>query len=104
MISNLAFAIILMLAIAVCPACAKTTETASSAALSVQKNEPPLSAAELLNLGQKYLLGLDYQQALVYFNKVIEIEPKNFDAWLGLSRAYRGSGQQEEAVNALRIA
>ena len=25
-------------------------------------------------------------------------------SWLGLSRAYRGSGQQEEAVNALRIA
>ncbi len=42
------------------------------------------SPAELLSLGEKYLSELDYEQALVQFLKVIEIEPMNERAYLGV--------------------
>ena len=36
-----------------------------------------LSAAEFLDLGEKYLAELNYEQAIVQFLGVIEVEPKN---------------------------
>lgn len=50
--------------------------------------DKPLSAAELLDLGEKYLLEMNYEQAVVQFSKVIEIEPKNVRAYLGGTDAY----------------
>jgi len=47
-----------------------------------------LSVAELLSLGEKYLLELDYEQAIVYFSRVIEIEPRNARAYVGRGTAY----------------
>ena len=57
--------------------------------------------AELLDLGNKYLLEQDYEQAVVAFEKLIEIDPKNVDAYLGLADAYVGMGNTEEAIAAL---
>ncbi len=47
--------------------------------------------SELLSLGEKYLSELDYEQALVQFLKVVEIEPMNERAYLGAAEAYIGS-------------
>lgn len=54
-----------------------------------------------LDLGQKYLDELDYEQAVVAFYKAIEIEPRNADAYLGLADAYLGMGDEEATLAAL---
>ncbi|SDZ88460.1 TPR repeat-containing protein [Oribacterium sp. KHPX15] len=41
-----------------------------------------------LTLGNKYLIDIDYEQAILAFNKVIEIDPKNTEAYKGLGDAY----------------
>ena len=56
---------------------------------------------DLLDLGQKYLLDGDYEQAIIEFNKVIEIEPKNVDAYLGLAEAYVAAGDYDSAISVL---
>ncbi|MDR1210334.1 MAG: tetratricopeptide repeat protein [Clostridiales bacterium] len=61
-----------------------------------------LTAAELLDLGEKYLLELDYEQAIVQFTRLIEIEPKNPRGYTGLAEAYVGIGDTDRAVEALR--
>jgi tetratricopeptide (TPR) repeat protein len=63
--------------------------------------QQPLTAAELLNLGEKYLLELDYEQALVQFLAVIEIEPMNPRGYTGAAEAYVGLGRVEAAVAVL---
>lgn len=55
---------------------------------SCSKPTGTLSAAELLELGEKYLLELNYEQAVVCFTSVIEIEPKNVRAYVGRGNAY----------------
>jgi tetratricopeptide (TPR) repeat protein len=60
-----------------------------------------MSAAELLDLGEKYLLEMDYEQAVVQFSKVIEIEPRNPDGYIGLAKAYAGLGKTEKAISVL---
>ena len=57
----------------------------------------PLTAQELLDLGEKYLLELDYEQALVQFIKLIEIEPMNIRGYLGGTDAYVHLAQMQEA-------
>ena len=51
-----------------------------------------------LNLGEKYLTDLDYEEAIVYFNKVIEVEPKNARAYLGSAEAYVAMGDIDSAI------
>jgi len=46
-----------------------------------------------LELGNKFLVVLDYEQAILAFNKVIEIDPKNTDAYMGLGDAYYGEAK-----------
>ena len=57
-----------------------------------------------LSLGEKYLSELEYDKAVIAFNKVIEIEPRNLGAYLGLAEAYEGLGQTEDALRALEVA
>ncbi|MDR3310528.1 MAG: tetratricopeptide repeat protein [Oscillospiraceae bacterium] len=67
-----------------------------------KKSTAPTTAAEWLDLGQKYLLDLDFEQAVVAFDTVIRIEPKNVKAYIGLADAYVGLGETDKAVAALR--
>jgi tetratricopeptide (TPR) repeat protein len=71
--------------------------------VSCSKPEQPLTAAELLNLGEKYLLELNYEQALVQFLKVIEIEPMNPRGYTGAAESYVGLGRMSEAVEILEL-
>jgi tetratricopeptide (TPR) repeat protein len=61
-----------------------------------------LSAAELLDLGEKYLLEMNYEQAVVCFTKLIAIEPKNPRGYTGLAEAYVGLGEFDKALEILR--
>ncbi|MCL2068301.1 MAG: tetratricopeptide repeat protein [Oscillospiraceae bacterium] len=56
------------------------------------------SPAQLLSLGERFLLELDYEQALVQFLRVIEIEPMNERAYLGAAETYIGMGDIDAAI------
>jgi len=60
------------------------------------------TAAELIGLGEKYLLEMDYEQALVQFLMVIELEPMNSRGYTGAAEAYVGMGNLESAESILR--
>ena len=57
--------------------------------------------SEKLSLGQKFLLDLEYDKAVAEFTAVIDIEPKNVDAYMGLASAYMGMGEKEKAIETL---
>lgn len=52
---------------------------------------------EQLNLGEKYMTELDYENAILTFNKVIEMEPREVRAYAGKAQAYAA---QKEFVKA----
>ncbi|MBQ9991564.1 MAG: tetratricopeptide repeat protein [Lachnospiraceae bacterium] len=64
-------------------------------------SSPQQRLNEQLDLGQKYLEEGNYEEAVVAFNKAIEIEPMSVEAYLGLAEAYVGTGDLEAAVAAL---
>ena len=61
-------------------------------------NEIAESPQTLLDLGEQYLLELDYEQALVQFLRVIEIEPMNARAYIGAAESYIGLGDTDNAI------
>jgi len=74
--------------------------TATFSACSIlQRN---LSADELLDLGEKHLLELDYEQALVQFEKAIEVEPMNPRAYISAAEAYVELGDTDKAMEVLQ--
>lgn len=70
---------------------------------SCMQPERPLSAVELFNLGERYLLELNFEQALVQFTALIEIESMNPRGYLGAAEAYLGLGQPDEAIVILQL-
>ncbi len=52
---------------------------------------------EQLELGQKYLEEMKYEEAVVAFNNAIEIDPMNADAYLGLTEVYICTGDFDTA-------
>ncbi|CDX04945.1 Prokaryotic membrane lipoprotein lipid attachment site profile [Desulfitobacterium hafniense] len=66
--------------------------------ISCAKSEKALTATELLDLGEKYLLEMNYEQAVVQFTKLIEIEPKNPRGYTGLAEAYLGLGDIDKII------
>ena len=70
----------------------------ASVLTSCNTGERPLSVGELLDMGEKYLLDLDYEQAIVCFTWAIEIEPNNMRALMGRGVAYFGLKRYDEAV------
>ncbi|GHV34394.1 hypothetical protein FACS18949_10360 [Clostridia bacterium] len=53
-------------------------------------------------MGEKYLLDLDYEQAIVQFLGAIEIEPKNTRAYIGAAEAYIALGHTDDAIAILQ--
>lgn len=76
--------ILLIIAILVNVSCAKT-----------------ISPAEHLGLGERFLLELEYEQALFHFLALIEIEPMNPRGYTGAAQAHIGLGQIDEAIAVL---
>ena len=60
-------------------------------------NAPARQLAKQLDLGNRYLEEMDYEQAVVAFTKAIEIDPMNVDAYIGAADAYIGLGDLESA-------
>jgi len=61
----------------------------------------PPTASEILDLGERYLLELDYEQAVAQFLAVIEIEPMNARAYIGAAEAYLALGRTDDAIAVL---
>ena len=59
---------------------------------------------EQLSLGEKYLSELKYEQAEAAYLAVIKIDPKNVDAYLGLSNVYVAQGEYGKAEEILKTA
>jgi len=65
------------------------------------KSESAIDVVEFLELGEKYLIEMDYEQAVVQFLKVIEIEPMNPRGYTGAAEAYVALGNPNAAIDVL---
>lgn len=55
------------------------------------------SPAKILSLAERYLDELNYEQAVIEFQRVIEVDPMNADAYEGLIAAYEALGDYDKA-------
>lgn len=62
------------------------------------------NTAKQLELGYRYLDEMKYEEALIAFSKVIEIDAKTWDAYSGSADAYIGLGENEKAAEILEAA
>jgi len=67
-------------------------------------NSDTVKVNRQLELAQKYLLEEDYVQAIAVFEGIIEIDPKNEEAYLGMAEAYAKIDDLENAVKILEKA
>ncbi len=70
--------------------------------LYIYVTSPLQKVGKQLDLGQQYLLNLEYEEAVAAFEIAIEIEPKNVDAYMGMAEAYIGMGEPEKAIRILK--
>ena len=70
--------------------------------LYIYVTSPMQKVGKQLDLGQQYLLNLEYEEAVAAFEIAIEIEPKNVDAYVGMAEAYIGMGEPEKAIRILK--
>lgn len=60
-------------------------------------NNPTNKLARQLELGKKYFLEQNYEQAIIAFQNVIEIDPNNVEAYNSLVDIYLAQGNYEDA-------
>lgn len=63
-----------------------------------------VSTSDMLQLADRYLKEMNYEQAIIEFQKILEIEPKNVDAYIGLAEAYVALGDNDRAIEVLEQA
>lgn len=73
-------------------------------AIVVPKSVNAAKITEQLNLGEKYLSELNYEQAIVAYQAVIDIDPKNEDAYFALAEIYIAQGKYDMALDILKEA
>ena len=56
-----------------------------------------------LDLGEKYISEMNYEQAIVAYEAVIEIDPMSVDAYLGLASVYEAQEEYEKALEVLQL-
>ena len=69
-----------------------------TAAVLTNSNFSNSSTSETLQLAERYLSEQNYEQAVIEFQKVLEIEPMNVEAYLGLADTYMALGETDKAV------
>lgn len=74
---------------------------AAVAVITLPKKSGAQELAEALELGEKYLSELNYEQAIASWQLAIEIDPKCLDAYLGLAESYIAMGDYIEAEKTL---
>ena len=61
-------------------------------------NSPSNRLSRQLDLGQKYLEEMDYEQAKIAFEEAIAIDEKCTEAYIGLTEAYIGMNEYDKAL------
>lgn len=84
----LAILMTIVVLVIVCTACSKSLEK--------------MSASELLDLGEKYLLEMNYDKAEVCFERLIKVEPRNPRGYTGLAETYIAQGETDMAIDVLQ--
>lgn len=56
---------------------------------------------EQMVLGQRYLDEMNYEEAILAFNKVISVDPKNVEAERNLAIAYKETGKTDKAAQSM---
>ncbi|MDL2214483.1 tetratricopeptide repeat protein [Clostridia bacterium OttesenSCG-928-O13] len=64
-------------------------------------SKPP-DVSALLTLGQKYLADGDYEKALSTFQQVLDIDPQQIDAYLGMADAHLALDDPDAAMDILQ--
>ena len=62
------------------------------------------SIADTLQLAERYLDEQNYEQAIIEFEKILEIDPRNIDAYIGLAKTYIEIGDTDKAIDLLEEA
>ena len=62
----------------------------------------PSLARREIELGERYLDELDYESAILAFDRALKIDPRNVDAYLGKAEALTALGRADEAIAVLR--
>ncbi len=57
--------------------------------------------ARYMDVAERYLSDLNYEQAVIEFQNILEIEPRSVDTYLSLSRAYGYIGDYDSAKDIL---
>ena len=70
-------------------------------ALLISGGTPAKRVAKKLELADRYMTELKYDEAIALYNEVLEIESKNVKAYAGLFDAYIKSGNEEKAQEVL---
>ncbi len=65
-------------------------------------NSPSFRVSQGIDLAERYLSEQNYEQAIIEYEKVLEIEPMNVDAYLGLAKVYEKMGDIDKAIEILR--
>lgn len=65
-------------------------------------NGPSSRVKEQLDLGQQYLLNMEYEEAIAAYEIAIELEPKSTEAYLGMAQAYIAMGEPQKAIRILK--
>ena len=78
----LLFAVVALLAILLFAACAPKAAT----------------AADKIELGQKYLTEMNYTEAIASFTEAIKLDPNNIQAYMGRAEAYMALGEYDKAL------
>ena len=56
------------------------------------------TAADKIELGQKYLTELNYTEAVASFTEAIKLDPNNIQAYMGRAEAYLALGEYDKAL------
>ncbi len=67
-------------------------------------NSPMHRIDNYYNNATKYLAEMNYEQAIVEFDKILEIDPMNVEAYLGKAQAYYEMGDIDKAIEILEYA
>lgn len=70
----------------------------------ISKAMTPQRYAKACELGRKYLDEMDYDNALIAFDKAVSIEPRNWDAYEGKMKAYVGKSDDESVIKTFETA
>lgn len=74
-----------------------------SAAVAIGISSIPANrVSRYMGAAERYLSELNYEQAIIEFQKILEIEPMNADAYIGLANAYLGLDNTDKALETLR--